>query len=266
MAVFHLAQPPEDLTVEAAADQCYSSAHSIIEATGPDLTIGDIGGNFLVSGSATNFNTEADAQIISANGSLGIGAVTGNFSIDVNLNGASGSLSVSVGISANSDLTIGHIGGNFSNQGGIFDQAGTLTIGAVDGTFVNAGVMGAARLELSNTLSHALENDGALTINGPGSSDIKVALNNAGGAITVAGGALSIDTGNNTVINSGTLTANGGEISIHSTVDDRGGFVQANSGGFVDFNVGISGGSASIEGGKLEYGWTSGTSIRPSTM
>ena len=161
-------------------------------------------------------------------------------------------------MSANSDLTIGHIGGNFSNQGGIFAQAGTLTIGAVDGTFVNAGVMGAARLELSNTLSHALENDGALTINGPGSSDIKVALNNAGGAITVAGGALSIDTGNNTVINSGTLTANGGEISIHSTVDNSGGFVQANSGGFVDFNVGISGGSASIEGGKLEYsGWTS---------
>ena len=37
-----------DFTVEAAADQCYSSAHSIIEATGPDLTIGDIGGNFLV--------------------------------------------------------------------------------------------------------------------------------------------------------------------------------------------------------------------------
>jgi hypothetical protein len=76
------------------------------------------------------------------------------------------------------------------------------------------------------------------------------------GGIDASGGLLTIDA-DNTLTNTGALVAdNFGELDVHTTVDNSGGDVAA-FGGFVDFFLGISGGSAEMAGGKLEYGWSS---------
>ena len=99
-----------------------------------------------------------------------------------------------------------------------------------------------------------------------GNHDSNVTLNNdVNGTIdaNVSGATLTIDTANDEgnsskLTNAGTLKAeNGGELSVHTVVDDTGGSVMA-SGGFIDFELGITGGNATIsEGGKLQFGWSS---------
>jgi hypothetical protein len=113
-----------------------------------------------------------------------------------------------------------------------------------------------------------VDNDisGAGTI---GNHDRSVTLNNdVNGTIdaNVSGATLTIDTANDEgdsskLTNAGTLKAeNGGELSVHSNVDDTGGLVFA-SGGFVDFELGVTGGGTGTaeisDDGKIEYGWTS---------
>ena len=63
--------------------------------------------------------------------------------------------------------------------------------------------------------------------------------------------------GSGTVVNDGTLQAISGELSVQNTVNNSDGAVVA-SGGFIDFDLGITGGTATISnGGKIEYGWSS---------
>ena len=103
--------------------------------------------------------------------------------------------------------------------------------------------------------------EGAGTI---GNHDDFLVLTNSGTVdANISGETLSIDTaddeGNSsTLTNTGTLQAeNGGELSVHSIVDNTDGSVVA-SGGFVDFELGITGGTATISsGGTLQYGWSS---------
>ena len=87
-------------------------------------------------------------------------------------------------------------------------------------------------------------------------------VNESSGIINAVGSVqLVVDTGNTTITNQGTLEANDnggtGGLSVRSVVDNSGGNVDANAGGFIDFFLGISGGNATIDGGKLEYGWRS---------
>ncbi len=109
------------------------------------------------------------------------------------------------------------------------------------------------------------------TISGAGTignhDDLLALTNEANGTIdaNVSRATLTIDTADDqghssTLANAGTLKAeNGGELSVHSIVDNTNGtVVVSGAGSFVDFLLGISGGSATIaDGGKLEYGWSS---------
>ena len=117
--------------------------------------------------------------------------------------------------------------GNFIVSNG---SAATLT--NVDNTISGAGTIGDAHLTLDNAQFGVIDADYSTP--------------------------LILDTGSNTITNAGMLEATGGgELAVHSTVVNSGGTVEAN-GGFVDFLLGIGGGSATItNGGKLEYGWSS---------
>jgi FecR protein len=115
----------------------------------------------------------------------------------------------------------------------------------------------------ASSLSGAADGDNALEnvnnlIFGAGQIDGNLTLtNDTKGAIEAFGGLLSIDV-NGTLNNAGTLGAlNDGELDVHNTVDNCGGKVQVQTGGFVDFFLAISGGTATICDGKLEYGWSS---------
>ena len=65
---------------------------------------------------------------------------------------------------------------------------------------------------------------------------------------------LTLDTGCNQVTNAGTLAAdNGGMLDVHSSVNNTGGSIKVSDGGFADFEKGITGGTATVQGGKLEF-------------
>ncbi len=140
-----------------------------------------------------------------------------------------------------------------------FDGGGNISL-ASGSQLADATAASGSLLTLDN-----VNNDisGAGTI---GNGDAHLALTNeASGTVdaNVSGATLAIDTadsnGNSsTLSNAGLLEAtNGGELSVHSVVDNTGGTVTADA-GFVDFELGISGGSATItDSGKLEYGWSS---------
>jgi hypothetical protein len=121
----------------------------------------------------------------------------------------------------------------------IVGTTANVTLTNVDNTISGAGQIGTG--------------DGNLTL-----------VNETAGTIdaNVAGGILTLDTGSNIITNFGTLEAsNGGELDVHSVVDNSGGTVEAVSGGHVDFFGAISGGNATIEGGTLEFGATSNVSV-----
>ena len=78
----------------------------------------------------------------------------------------------------------------------------------------------------------------------------------------VAHGTLTIDTGFNDVTNTGTLEAsNGGKLLVDSDVDNFHGSIKADSGSTVDVAGDIHGGSATIEGGTLEFDANSNVDI-----
>ena len=118
------------------------------------------------------------------------------------------------------------------------DTGSVVTLDNIDNTISGAGTIGRHDDLL------AITNSGTIDANAP------------------SGAILSIDTaddrGNSsTLADTGTLEAtNNGELSVHATVNDASGTVET-LGGFVDFELGITGGSATISnGGKLEYGWS----------
>jgi len=122
------------------------------------------------------------------------------------------------------------------------DTGSIVTLDNVDNTIEGVGTIG--------------RHDDLLVLTNGGTIDANIS----------SGAVLAIDTADDqghssTLTNTGTLKAeNGGELSVHSIVDNSGGSVVA-SGGFVDFLLGISSGTATISGGgKLEYGWSSDVS------
>ena len=155
---------------------------------------------------------------------------------------------------------------------GTIVNAGTVVVGAGSGATLT--ISGPVMLEGTGAIvldgdpsiitgtggpTDALINAGN-TISGSGTIEDLTLTNQTGGVIdaNVADGTLTINTASNAITNTATLEAtNGGALSVQSAVDDAGGTVTA-SNGFIDFNLGISGGTATVtDGGELEYGWSS---------
>ena len=84
---------------------------------------------------------------------------------------------------------------------------------------------------------------------------------NAGNTLDVDGGTTTINLGG-TITNNGTLEASGGgELDVVSHVDNSSGMLEATSGGKLDIESAISGGSATIQGGTLEFGGKSNVDV-----
>ena len=65
---------------------------------------------------------------------------------------------------------------------------------------------------------------------------------------------LTLDTGCNQITNAGSLAAdNGGILDVESSVNNTGGLIKVSDGGFADFEKSITGGTAIVQGGKLEF-------------
>ena len=65
---------------------------------------------------------------------------------------------------------------------------------------------------------------------------------------------LALDTGCNQITNAGTLVAdNGGVLDVESSVNNTGGSIKVSDGGFAEFEKSVTGGTAVIQGGKLEF-------------
>jgi hypothetical protein len=164
------------------------------------------------------------------------------------------------------------------NSGANLELSGTIdNLGTID---VDAGV-NPANLEISGTV--LLEGAGQVTLDGASDSIIGASgggiLDNINDTISGAGtigtggsgsicqvdngGVIDADLQNESLTldptllttNTGTLEAtNGGELIVSGTVYNCNGTVGAYSAGYVDFQSAITGGSAIIDGGVLEYG------------
>jgi hypothetical protein len=66
--------------------------------------------------------------------------------------------------------------------------------------------------------------------------------------------ALTLDTACNQITNAGTLAADdGGCLEVESSVNNTGGVIKVSDGGFADFEKSVTGGTAIVQGGKLEF-------------
>ena len=143
------------------------------------------------------------------------------------------------------------VGNGITLQGG-----GQLTMSDSGANLIDGTTASTVLTNVDNTISGAGQigtGDGNLTL-----------VNEAHGTINanIAGGVLNLDTGSNVITNFGTLEAsNGGELAVHSAVDNSGGTIEAVSGGHVDFLGAVTGGSATIAGGDLEFGAASNVSV-----
>ena len=130
---------------------------------------------------------------------------------------------------------------------------GTLTLQNAGGAFTLATDSQIVSNLSAATLISVNDISGAGTI-----GNLFLTFDNDAGGTVDATGFLTLNAGS--LDNEGLLEAtagNGGELLVHSIVDNAGGTVAA-SGGFVDFELGITGGGATIsDNGKLEYGWLS---------
>ena len=224
--------------------------------------------NFTVDDITLQNSGELDVGVVSgAIVTLEDGAVIDGGALKIGANGE-----VDVGFSDNISPDATFTGGlTVSNAGELqIDSDATLALGS-SLTLTGGGdvvLEGNSRIaEVSTGTFVTLDNvDNTISGYGTiGNHDHNLTLTNeTHGTIdaNVTGETLSIDTADNsdasTLTNTGTLEAeNGGELSVHSIVDDTGGTVSA-SGGFIDFLLGVSGGNATISGdGKIEYGWSS---------
>jgi hypothetical protein len=74
--------------------------------------------------------------------------------------------------------------------------------------------------------------------------------------------ALTLDTGCNQIINAGTLAAaNGGILDVASSVNNNCGSIKVSDDGFADFEKGVTGGTATIHGGTLEFDAASNVNV-----
>jgi hypothetical protein len=74
---------------------------------------------------------------------------------------------------------------------------------------------------------------------------------------------LTLDTGCNQITNAGTLAAdNGGILDVESSVNNTGGLIKVSDGGFADFEKGVTGGTATVQGAKLEFDAASSVDVR----
>ena len=75
--------------------------------------------------------------------------------------------------------------------------------------------------------------------------------------------ALTLDTSCNQISNAGTLAADhGGLLEIESSVNNTGGAIKVSDGGFADFEKSVTGGTAVVQGGKLEFDAASSVDVR----
>ena len=73
---------------------------------------------------------------------------------------------------------------------------------------------------------------------------------------------LTLDTGCNQITNAGTLVADhGGDLKIESSVNNTSGSIKVSDGGFADFEKSVTGGTAVIQGGKLEFDASSSVDV-----
>ena len=144
-------------------------------------------------------------------------------------------------VNANSTLDIEH-GGNDGNGGATLDGVHVTDNGAIDIGDAGSGAI--------------LTLDGGTSVSGCGAMTI-----NAGNTLDVDGGTTTIDLGG-TITNNGTLEAScGGELDVAGHVDNSSGMLEATSGGKLDIESAISGGSATIQGGTLEFGGKSNVDV-----
>ena len=74
--------------------------------------------------------------------------------------------------------------------------------------------------------------------------------------------ALILDTGCNPIANAGTLAAdNGGLLEVESSVNNTGGSIKVSDGGFADFEKGVTGGTAVVQGGTLKFDGASSVDV-----
>jgi large repetitive protein len=143
-----------------------------------------------------------------------------------------------------------------TGNGLVLEGGGQLTLSDSFENMIVGTNANATLTNVDNTISGAGQigiGDGNLTL-----------VNQTAGTIDAnfAGGTLALDTGSNIITNYGTLEAsNGGELDVHSVVDNYGGIVEAVSGGHVDFFGAISGGSATIQNGTLEFDAASNVNV-----
>jgi len=214
----------------------------------------------------------SDATI--AGGTLATGSLTSDSSGKIEI-AAAGGVDTSVFDGSASPLTIdGYVrvdAGAKLELIGTIDNRGTIDVSSGDpnlvidgevclegsGNIVLSGagdnIVGATCNDSCNVLINYNDISGAGAI---GNGDGHLALTNeCGGTVdaNVSGETLTMHTGNS-ISNAGTLEAtNGGILQIYDEVCNSCGTVEANSGGAVDIVGSISGGSATIAGGTLEY-------------
>jgi hypothetical protein len=112
------------------------------------------------------------------------------------------------------------------------------------------------------------ELDNRITISGAGhigTGDNALTLVNSGlinADDTASRESLTIETGCNTIVNHGTMEATfDGRLDICSSVDNCGGTLAVTSGSVLDVHSSISGGSATIQGGTLEFDSSSNVNV-----
>ena len=250
-----------DLTIQAAipADQSWS-ARAEIHAAGAALTIGDIGGNFLLS-ATTEGDGAARAEI--TGGNVSIGDVGHDFTIEGSADPCSSAFAQ---ISACGDLTIGNrdgdflIAGDFSNDGRISALNGTLMIGKVGGSFVNAGDMIAHELHIASNAGEVLDNQGNLVVDGCNdcASTVGVDVDNTGQIKATHDAWLELNGDVHNSYCSTVLATHCAEIDFNGATDNNG-LIRATQDGIVDFAHWVSGnGTLAVDGGTIEL--ASGTS------
>ena len=216
-------------------------------SSGAILTLDD--GTTIGGGGSLTIDACSSLQIESGGATLDDINVTNHGAIQVDVSDSSTMLrldddtaisggSLSIGNAGVLDVETGADG---SGHGATLDG-----VNVTDGGIIEVGVSTDAILTLG---------DGT-TINGSGTLTI-----NAGSTLDVDGGTTTIDLGG-TITNNGTLEAScGGELDVASHVDNSWGMLEAKSGGKLDIECTISGGSATIQGGTLEFGGKSNVDV-----
>ena len=200
-------------------------------------------GNTIFSSGLSQIGTGTNAPIIVDNASGIIDVTGGTLTIKTDEPVTNAGL-IEVATGATLDFTVGLLDNSGTNPTAPTNPGGVL----IDGTFladnplgspaagnVHLGYAGDVVLQggtITATISgETLQNQGN-TISGYGligsTTNSNLALHNLSGTVDATGGTLTIDSGSNTIINTGTLEAsNGGTLHLESAVDNSGGTVQA---------------------------------------